>query len=142
MKTSVILNTTTRFLIAMLLMFSIYLLLRGHNMPGGGFVGGLVGGASFALYGIAFGVSAARNALPVGPRVMIANGLMLALLSGLPAMVLGRAFLEGLWDMTPIPLIGKFGTPLIFDIGVYLVVAGITLNIIFTLDEADKEDVG
>jgi len=137
---SIILATTTRFLISVLLMFSFYLLLRGHNLPGGGFVGGLVGGASFALYGIAFGVATAQKALIMQPRLLIGWGLVAAILSGLPGLFFGEAFLFGFWDDTPIPLIGKFGTPLLFDVGVYMVVAGIILHIIFTLTNEEIED--
>ena len=139
MKHSIILATTTRFLISVLLMFSFYLLLRGHNLPGGGFVGGLVGGASFALYGIAFGVSVAEKALIMKPRLLIGWGLVAAILSGLPGIFFGEAFLKGFWDDRYVPVIGKLGTPLLFDIGVYMVVAGIILHIIFTLTGEQDE---
>lgn len=133
---SVILATTTRFLIALLLVFSVFLLLRGHNEPGGGFVGGLVGAASFALYALANDIKSARQLLQVDPRTLIGLGLLIATVGGgLVAYLTGQPFLTGLWDMTPIPVIGKFGTPLLFDVGVYLVVAGITLHIIFALAE-------
>ena len=55
---SLILNTATRFLVALMLVFSIYLLWRGHNEPGGGFVGGLIAAIGFALYAIAYGPAA------------------------------------------------------------------------------------
>jgi multicomponent Na+:H+ antiporter subunit B len=137
-RESIILNTTTRFLIVLLVMFSFYLLLRGHNLPGGGFVGGLVGGASFALYGIAFGVQSARNAVFLSPPQLIGWGLIAALFSGLPALIGNKPFLTGWWyHGLNVPIIGKLNTPLLFDVGVYLIVTGVTLNIIFTLAEAD-----
>lgn len=132
---SLILGTTTNFLIALLLMFSVFLLLRGHNLPGGGFGGGLVASASFALYALAYGVGAARRLLRFDPRELIGGGLLLAIISGLPAMFVGKPFLTGLWDHTPVPVIGKLGTPLFFDIGVYLVVMGFALLVIFSLFE-------
>jgi multicomponent Na+:H+ antiporter subunit B len=140
-RESIILNSTTRFMITLLIMFSFYLLLRGHNLPGGGFVGGLVGGASFALYGIAFGVQAARNAVFLSPPQMMGWGLIAALLSGVPALLSNKPFLTGWWyHELSVPIIDKFNTPLLFDIGVYLIVAGVTLNIIFALSEADLQE--
>ena len=82
--TSSILQTATRVLMPLLLLFAVFLLLRGHNEPGGGFVGGLVVAASFVLYSIAFGVDAARRALLVRPVDAARRGLLVALASGLP----------------------------------------------------------
>ena len=86
--TSSILRTAARLLMPLLLLFAVFLLLRGHNQPGGGFVAGLVVAASFVLYSIAFGVDAARRALLVRPSALLGIGLLVALLSGLPAVVL------------------------------------------------------
>ena len=71
-----------------------FLLLRGHNEPGGGFVGGLVAAAAFALYAIAFGVQRARQALLVKPLTLLGAGLLVALLGGVPAVVRGEPFLS------------------------------------------------
>jgi multicomponent Na+:H+ antiporter subunit B len=135
--TSLILSTATRYLLPLLLLFSIFLLLRGHNDPGGGFAGGLVAAAAFALYAIANGVAAARRVLSVTPGTLIGGGLLVAVSSGLLPVLLGQPFMTGLWDKRPIPVIGKLGTPLLFDLGVYLVVIGITLLIIFSLAEEE-----
>jgi len=132
---SLILNTAVTYLMPLLLLLSVYLLLHGHNVPGGGFVGGLVASASFALYAIAHGVEGARRQLHVEPRVLTALGLSTALASGVPALLVGRPFLSGLWSSLQLPVLGKIGTPVVFDIGVYLVVIGTTLTIIFSLAE-------
>lgn len=132
---SIILSTVTRFMISLLLVFSIFLLLRGHNEPGGGFIGGLVSAASFALYALAYSVQDARRLLGTDPRGLIGFGLLAAFLSGAVALFSGKPFLTGLWYTTPIPIIGKMGTVLLFDLGVYLVVLGFTLHIIFSLAE-------
>jgi multicomponent Na+:H+ antiporter subunit B len=132
---SLILYTATTYLLPLLLLLSIYLLLHGHNVPGGGFVGGLVASASFALYAIAHGVKEARQQLHVEPRFLIGVGLLTALASGIPALLLGKPFLTGLWISLQLPVQGKVGTPVVFDIGVYLVVIGVTLTIIFSLAE-------
>ena len=132
---SLILNTTTRLLIVLLLLFSLFLLLRGHNEPGGGFCGGLVAAASFCLYLITYGVERTRELLRVDSKAIAAVGLLLAALAGFPAFAAGLPYLTGLWDHTPIPMIGKFGTPLLFDVGVYLLVTGVVITIIIELAE-------
>lgn len=133
--TSLILSTATRYLLPLLMLFSIFLLLRGHNEPGGGFVGGLVAAAAFALYAIAAGAEATQRALHINPRTLTALGLLIAVGSGSLASFLGLPFMTGLWLPTPVPGLGKIGTPFIFDVGVYLVVIGSTLSIILTLIE-------
>lgn len=134
---SVILQTATRLLIALILLLSVFLMLRGHNMPGGGFIGGLVGAIAIALYTIAFGVKAARHVLRFSPQDLIGLGLILAVASGVLAAFSGVPFLSGLWTTL---YLGdqqfKLGTPLLFDVGVYVVVIGITLMMLFALEEA------
>jgi multicomponent Na+:H+ antiporter subunit A len=129
--TSSIFRTAARHLMPLLLLFSVFLLLRGHNQPGGGFVGGLVAAAAFSLYGIAYGMDRARRALLVEPLTLLGVGLLLALASGLPAVLRGQPFLTAQWLLDPIAI----GTPVVFDIGVYLVVAGVVLMMIFNLAE-------
>ena len=132
--TSAILQTATRVLMPLLLLFAAFLLLRGHNEPGGGFVGGLVVAASFVLYSIAYGVDAARRALLVEPSTLLGGGPLIALLSGIPAVLLGRPFLTALWIQVGVgPVAIDLGTPLLFDIGVFLAVIGVVVTIVFTL---------
>ena len=128
---SPIFRTAARLLMPLLLLFSVFLLLRGHNEPGGGFVGGLVAAAAFALYAIAFGVQRARQALLVKPLTLLGVGLLVALLGGVPAVLRGKPFLSALWASGPVPV----GTPAVFDVGVFLVVAGVVLMMIFSLAE-------
>ncbi len=132
---SLILSTTIRLLMPLLLMFSVFLLLRGHNEPGGGFVGGLVAAAAFALYSLAHGAEAGRKMLRIEPRLLVAAGLMTALVSGMLPFITGQPFLTALWSKLPMPIIGHAGSPLLFDAGVYLVVSGMSLLIIFSLME-------
>ncbi len=132
---SLILAATARFLLPILFMFSIFLLVRGHHLPGGGFVGGLVAAAAFVLYGIAHGVEEARALLRVNTISLLGVGLLLALASGLLPLAGGEAFMTGLWFQHPVPVLGKLGTPVIFDTGVYLVVLGATLTVLFNLVE-------
>ena len=134
--TSSILQTAARVLMPLLLLFAVFLLLRGHNEPGGGFVGGLVVASSFVLYTIAFGVDAARRALLVTPSMLLAIGLLVALLSGVPGVLEGRPFMSAVWTTVQAGSATiDIGTPLIFDVGVFLAVIGVVLTIVFTLAE-------
>ncbi len=138
MKNSIILSTAVKYLIPLLLIFSFFLLLRGHNEPGGGFVGGLVAASAYALYAIANGVNEAKKLLKTDPLFLIGIGLLTALLSGLIAVFIGQDFMTGLWLKNEVPVIGKLGTPLLFDIGVYILVLGISTKIIFSLAEEEQ----
>ena len=131
MRFSVILRTAARLLVPLMILFSIFLLLRGHNETGGGFIGGLVAGISFALYAIAYGTAASREALWATPQRLMAVGVGIAVLSGLLPLFGGGALLEGLWIKWPL----KIGTPVFFDVGVYLLVIGLTLVIVYELEE-------
>ena len=132
---SVILSATARFLLPILFMFSLFLLVRGHNLPGGGFVGGLVAAAAFVLYAIAHDVEQARSLLRVNTIGFLGVGLLVALSSALLSSFQGLAFMTGLWLHRHVPVLGKLGTPVVFDMGVYLVVLGATLTVLFNLLE-------
>ncbi len=94
---SIILRTATKFLITLLLLFSVFLLLRGHNEPGGGFIGGLVAASAYVLHAMAYNVASTLSALRVAPRTLIGVGLVTAAISGLLPLLFGRPFLTGLW---------------------------------------------
>lgn len=135
---SLILSTATRLIVAILLMFSIFMLLRGHNQPGGGFIGGLIGATGFVLYAIASGTKEARAALRVAPQKMAMVGLGIAAIAGLASALFGDPLFTGQWvfigasgDDHGLPL----STVLMFDIGVYLVVMGGILTLVFALEE-------
>ena len=133
---SIILRTAARFLITLLMLFSIFLLLRGHNEPGGGFVGGLVAAAAFILHALAYDVSATLVALRVAPRMLIGVGLLLAAGSGLLPLLFGDPFLTAIWWEVPLGAgVLDIGTPLIFDTGVYVTVLGVVLTIMLALAE-------
>jgi len=129
---SLILREATRLLVAVMLMFSVFMLLRGHNEPGGGFIGGLIAAIAFSLYALAAGPEAVRAALRADPRKLAMVGLGLSLLAGLMALLDAAPFLSGVWTA----LGGvKIGTPLLFDIGVYFVVVGAVLTIVLALKQ-------
>jgi multicomponent Na+:H+ antiporter subunit B len=125
----------------LLLLFALFLLFRGHNEPGGGFVAGLVVAASFVLYASAYGVDAGRRALLVDPSTLLGGGLLIALLSGVPAALLGLPFMTALWTTVGVgPAVYDVGTPLVFDVGVFLAVIGVVLTIIFTLADVSLNE--
>ena len=133
---SVVLRTASRLLVGLLLLFSIFLLLRGHNEPGGGFIGGLVAAAAFVLYGLAGNEISVRQALHFDTRSYIAAGLLVAGASALFPTLLGLPVLTGVWG--EFGLFGatvELGSPLIFDIGVYIAVIGVALTIVLAMDE-------
>ncbi|MBL8796249.1 MAG: Na+/H+ antiporter subunit B [Planctomycetia bacterium] len=134
---SLILRVATRFMLPLLLLFSVFLLLRGHNEPGGGFSGGLVAASAFVLYGFAFGAAEAGHALGADPRRLIGAGLLLAVGSGSAALLAEQPLMTGLWAVVAVPGFGDLhlGTPLLFDVAVYLVVVGVTLSIVLPLAE-------
>ncbi|MEX0702701.1 MAG: Na+/H+ antiporter subunit B [Planctomycetales bacterium] len=136
---SVILKTAARFLQPLLLLLSIFLLVRGHDEPGGGFVGGLMAAAAFALHAIAESPAAARRALRIDPHVLMGTGLLLAVASGMMGLAAGGPFLTGRWSAAPLAVLGTMplGTPVLFDVGVYLVVVGTTLLMIFSMAEQE-----
>jgi len=120
----------------LLLVFAVFLLFRGHNEPGGGFVAGLVVAVAFVLRLLAQGPRAARDALLVSPKHLLGVGLLVALASGFVPVALGRPFLTAVWvPLGPEHWELLVGTPLLFDIGVCLVVIGVVLTMTFSLTE-------
>ena len=137
---SLILRTAARFLLPLLLLFSIFVLLRGHDEPGGGFIAGLVAAVGFALYLFAFDAERTRKIMGMHPQVMLGLGLLAATASGIPAIFLDQAFFTAIWWPVHVPGLGeiKLSTPLVFDIGVYMVVLGSVMHIVLALAEAEE----
>lgn len=138
---SLILNAISRLLVGLMLLFSLFLLWRGHNAPGGGFIGGLVAAAGLVVYALAEGASVMRRLLRVDPRTIVLSGVLLAIGAGLMPMFVDGAFLTGLWvfiGATPTDKGLALGTPLLFDIGVYLTVVGGVSGMIVALEEDQR----
>lgn len=134
---TLILRTIVPILTSLMVIYSIIVLLAGHNQPGGGFIGGLIAASAFALYGIACGVAPVRRALYFHPISISGFGMFLAALSGLPSLYKNVPYLTGLWWF---PEVAKgvelaLSTPLMFDIGVWLVVVGSLVSIALALEE-------
>ena len=136
-----ILPIAARLVVPVQVLFAIYLLLRGHNLPGGGFIGGLVLASALVLRVM---VDPAKK-----PRidliVLSGAGLLVALGSALLPLLTGRTFFTGLWGGEIwLPTLGKLklGTPLLFDIGVFMVVTGVATQLLLVLmaQTRDRED--
>ncbi|AVR47322.1 Na(+)/H(+) antiporter subunit B [Christiangramia fulva] len=137
MRTTIILKTASNYLLPVLLIFSIFILLRGHYLPGGGFVGGLIASIAFILHSFANGLEKTRELIGIHPGYIIPMGLAVSFLSGfMPVLLYDLPFMTGLWSHDAVPILGHIGSALFFDIGVYLVVNGVTLTIIFTISES------
>lgn len=133
---STILKTATNYLLPLLLMFAVFILLRGHYESGGGFVGGLIASIAFVLHSFAYGLDQTKILLKYPPITFIPVGLLVSFSAGIMPMFLGQPFMTGLWSENPLPVIGVVGTALLFDIGVFIVVIGVTLTILFTISES------
>ncbi len=137
---SLILNRIARVVVHIILLFSIFMLFKGHNEPGGGFIAGLMAAVAIVLIYITYDLKTVKKLMPVSYPAMIALGLFFAAGTGLGGVMLGYPFLTQTFDYFHIPLIGEIelATALSFDIGVFLVVVGATLLIISTLGEGSK----
>ncbi len=139
---SLIFSTLVRLLLPVLLIISIAVMYRGHNLPGGGFIGGLVAAAAIILVAMAEGRPRAVQVLRVEPTSLLVAGIATSLGSAALASLLGGAFMTGQWlPSFWLPLLGTLhlGTPVLFDVGVYLVVVGFGVLTTFSLMEAAAE---
>lgn len=137
---SVILRKAARYLFPVIMLFSIYLLLRGHNEPGGGFVGGLAAASGFILNQLAFDLQSTKKLMNVESLTLIGVGLLTAMVSSVFTMLDGQPYFSSHWTtihITPAWHL-EIGTPLVFDVGVYLVVLGVTLAILLSISNFRK----
>lgn len=132
-----ILRTTSSLIIFIMLGFAIYLLLAGHNSPGGGFVGGLTTSAAFVLMYMAYGEKVVKKIIPINFRFFIPLGLLIATLTGLGALLFNVPFLTHTFGVFHITFIGEIelATAMLFDLGVYFTVFGSMMTIILTIAE-------
>lgn len=137
---TVIFRTIAPALTAIMLVFSVFVLLRGHNEPGGGFIGGLIAASAVAIYGIAAGVDEVREALRVDPLAIAGVGLLLAGFSGFVSLFYHVPFLTGIWNTMDFDDFSvTVSSPMVFDIGVYLVVLGAISAIALALEENEED---
>lgn len=144
MRPSIILDLVSRLVLPTVIVFSLYLLLSGHNAPGGGFVGGLVAGASLVLIYAAGGVEAVRRVVPVRAEATLAVGLLFAQVTAIVPWFFGGQVLESRVFDLHLPLFGEvhLASPLFFDLGVYLVVVGLVAKALDTLGAEEPPSGG
>ena len=133
---TLIFRVTAPYLTALMMLFSFFVLLRGHNEPGGGFIGGLIASSAIAVYGMACGVEAVRRALHFHPIAYAGFGLIAAVVAGFMPILGGMPFMTGLW--ATLNLGGSeiaLSTTLLFDLGVFLVIVGSISSIALSLEE-------
>lgn len=135
-RRSLLLEYVARTAFWIMLGASVWILLRGHNAPGGGFIAGLIAVAASALLAIVYGIDKARSRMPLSPLSLAVTGVLLSLLSGVPGAFGNGAFLTHLWwSLGPV----KLSTVLLFDLGVYAAVWGAFTSYLFALlDDGER----
>jgi multicomponent Na+:H+ antiporter subunit B len=117
---SLIFDVAVKGLYPLMLLASFWILLRGHDEPGGGFIAGMVAVAATAMLAVARGSKAALEHMPLGPMRLAAVSALLSLVSGLPALLFGDAYMTHVWHTLELGITDyDLSTVLFFDIGVY-----------------------
>ncbi|GAB2576930.1 monovalent cation/H+ antiporter subunit A [Nitrincola alkalisediminis] len=130
-----ILRTVSQSLLPLALLVSAYIFLRGHNMPGGGFIAGLITAVAIILQYIAHGVDWIKPRLKINYQWAIAIGVLIAAITGAGSWLFDRPFLTSWFDYFSLPLLGEFelASAIAFDLGVYITVVAATLLILANL---------
>jgi len=137
---TIIFRTVAPLIVGTMLVFAVYICLRGHNEPGGGFIGGLIAASAVAVLGMSWGRDAARRALRFDPIAVAAFGLLLSASSGMLSLFLEDSFMTSQWLYLDLSgAVVPLSTPLFFDIGVFLVVLGSISAIALGLETDDGE---
>ena len=140
MKTNnLILETATRIILFVIVLFSIYMFFAGHYEPGGGFIGGLMTSAAIVLLLLSSDIKTVTQILPFDYKRVIALGLLFAAATATGGLLFGKPLLTHWYTYVNLPVLGELSlhTAVLFDIGVYLVVIGTTMTIIQTIGESD-----
>jgi multicomponent Na+:H+ antiporter subunit A len=141
-RQAIVLQVVTRLIFHVIVVFSVYLLFSGHNAPGGGFAGGLVAGLALAVRYLAGGRRELNVAAPIDAGLVLGTGLLVAVGTGVTAMVLGGDVLQSALIDAHLPVVGHLhvATSTFFDIGVFLIVIGLVLDILRSLGaETDRQ---
>lgn len=135
----IILQTITKIVLFIIVTFSIYLFFAGHNAPGGGFIGGLMTSSAIVLLLIAYDIKTVKKLLPVNYIKIAAAGLFIAVMTGVGSFFFSVPFLTHTFGHFHLPILGdtELATAVLFDLGVYLVVIGVTMTIIQTIGETE-----
>ncbi|WP_028238487.1 monovalent cation/H+ antiporter subunit A [Stutzerimonas azotifigens] len=139
-----ILAVVSRALLPLALVVSAFIFLRGHNLPGGGFIAGLITAVALILQYVSLGVPWSQERLPFSYHGMAGAGVMIAGLTGLGSWAFGYPFLTSSFGHFHLPLAGEFelATAMLFDLGVFLTVVGATLMILANIGHVSKGEAG
>ncbi|MGH8501641.1 MAG: monovalent cation/H+ antiporter subunit A [Gammaproteobacteria bacterium] len=139
-----IMAVIARPLLPLALLVSVYIFLRGHNLPGGGFIAGLITASALILQYVAHGDDWVKTRLDLRFQLVIATGLLCALVTGLGSFAFGSPFLTSAFDYFRLPIVGEFelATAMLFDLGVYLTVVGAVSLILASLGKLSTADLG
>jgi multisubunit Na+/H+ antiporter MnhB subunit len=142
-RRSGIVDEADRWLFPAIVVVSVYVAGKGHNAPGGGFAGGLVAGCAFVLRYLAGGAARLRRSVRVDPTVVIGVGLLVAIATAAAPLLAGDALLDSAIVKLDVPVVGevKLVSSALFDVGVYVVVVGVVLAVLFALG-ADESEAG
>ncbi|MCK9257220.1 MAG: monovalent cation/H+ antiporter subunit A [Sulfurospirillaceae bacterium] len=132
-----IMQIIMRALLPMMLLVAVYIFLRGHNLPGGGFIAGLVASVALIVQYLSNGLSWARERLTVDKHFLVGSGILIAGLTGVVSMIIGFPFLTSVFATLNLPIVGEFeiASAVAFDLGVFLVVVGATVMILVELSK-------
>ncbi|HZH59366.1 MAG TPA: Na(+)/H(+) antiporter subunit B [Metabacillus sp.] len=135
----VIFQTATKVVVFIIIIYSLHLFFSGHYTPGGGFIGGLMTASAFVLLLLAFDIKTVVNTLQLDYIKLTAVGLLIAVLTGIGSFVFNVPFLTHTFSYVELPFLGEtaLATAVLFDLGVYLVVIGVTMTIIQTIGETE-----
>ena len=139
---SILLEVVIRLLFHAVVVLSVYILFTGHNLPGGGFAGGLVAGLALAGRYLAGGRYELGAAAPLDAGKLLGTGLILAAGTATAPLLFGAHALTSTWFEATVPVLGRleFSTSTVFDVGVYLVVIGMVLDVLRSLGaEVDRQ---
>ncbi|MCV9886901.1 Na(+)/H(+) antiporter subunit B [Metabacillus halosaccharovorans] len=140
MKTNdVIFQTATKVIVFIIILYSLHLFFSGHYTPGGGFIGGLMTAGALVLLLLAFDIKTVVNTLQLDYIKLTATGLLIAVLTGIGSFFFKVPFLTHTFSYVELPFLGEtaLATAVLFDLGVYLVVIGVTMTIIQTIGETE-----
>lgn len=134
---NILLEKIVKLFLKVMLIFSVYLLFRGHNNPGGGFISGIIASTGFIFYAIIFGTGSVKKMIGLSSRKWMGLGLLVVLITAILPVLFSKEVLTSLWVPGDFPILGALhiGTPLLFDTGVFLVVSGMILTIVISIME-------
>ncbi|WP_274543203.1 MnhB domain-containing protein, partial [Microbacterium sp. CPCC 204701] len=139
---SIVLEVIVRVLFHTIIIVSLYLLFAGHNLPGGGFAGGLVAGMALVMRYVAGGRYELGAAAPTEAGRLLGTGMAIAVACAVVPLFFGAPPLTSTWFTADLPILGhvEFVTSTLFDVGVYLVVIGLVLDVLRSLGaEVDRQ---